>query len=285
MPDRQNLLLGIIIVIAAGLLFSTMDSVGKFLIAGLPVMQVVWARYLVHTVIVGVYLSATTGTRFLRTRRPGLQLARGVCLLGATALMYTAISRAPLADATAALFLAPIVVTVLSVFFLGEKIGPRRIAAVIAGFCGVLLILRPGTGGVDPFVIFAVFAAFINAFYLMLTRTLAGADDAASTQFNTTAVGAVILSILVIPFWQTPEPWQIVLMLTMGVIGAVGHFLLVAAFAYAPASMLSPFLYSQVLGAAILSVLVFGDPLHPAMVAGTAILVASGLYIWWRENR
>ncbi|MFD2237418.1 DMT family transporter [Aureimonas populi] len=285
MPPSKTLLFGILTTIVAGVLFASMDSLGKYLMGDLPIIQVVWARYAFHTILMGAYLAATTGKRFLHTNRPGLQVARGASLLATTGLMYSSLSRAPLADATAALFMAPIVVTLLSVLLLKEKIGPRRIGAIIAGFVGVLFILRPGLGAVEPFVLLAALAAFTNATYLLLTRALAGADDAASTQFNTTAVGAVMLTFAVFPFWQAPQAWQFALMVAMGGIGALGHFILVVAFSRAPASLLSPFLYSQVLAAAILSVTLFGDPLHPAMVLGTVLLVGSGLYIWWRENR
>jgi len=114
---------------------------------------------------------------------------------------------------------------------------------------------------------------------------LAGRDDAASTQFNTTAAGAVILTVLVLPGWTTPPTANWLPMVLIGVAGTVGHFLLVMAFSRAPASLLSPFLYSQVAGAALISVFVFGDPLHPATLAGALVLVASGVAIWWRENR
>lgn len=283
--DRTNLLAGIVLTILAGSLFATMDMVGKHLTTLVPVLMVVWGRYVSQTIAVTAVLASRNGFGFLKTRHPLLQLARGGALLSATLCMYTALSSVPLADATATLFLSPILVTVFSVLFLGERIGIHRTGAVLFGFLGVLLIVRPGSNGADPAILFAVAASVLNAAYLLLTRRLAGADDAASTQFNTTAVGAVVLTALVVPSWQTPEPAVLALMVAAGLIGSVSHVCLVHAFAHAPASLLSPFLYAQVLVAALFSVLVFGDPLHPAIVAGTAILVASGLYIWWREVR
>lgn len=283
--DRTNLLTGIVLTVLAGSLFATMDMLGKHLTGFVPVLMVVWGRYVTQTVFVSAVLAHRTGLSFLKTRRPLLQILRGGSLLMATLLMYTALSRVPLADATATLFLSPILVTVFSVLFLGERIGIHRTAAVLLGFVGVLLIVRPGSGAADPAILFAVAAAVFNSAYLLLTRRLAGADDAASTQFNTTAVGAAILTAIVVPVWQTPEPAVLALMAAAGLVGAISHFCLVRAFVHAPASLLSPFLYAQVLVAALFSVVIFGDPLHPAIVAGTAILVASGLYIWWREVR
>ncbi|WP_185984565.1 DMT family transporter [Aureimonas mangrovi] len=282
---KTNLIAGIATTVFAGLLFASMDATGKYTTTLVPVLTVIWGRYVFHTLIVTAVLARTTGTRFLKTRQPFLQVARGLSLLVTTGFMYSAISRVPLADATAVAFFAPILVTILSVIFLKEKIGIHRISAILIGFAGVLLIVRPGSGSLDPALLLALCAALSNAVYLLLTRRLAGVDDAASTQFNTTAVGAVILSVVIIPFWQTPTWNAFLLMALMGAFGAFGHSILVRAFAIAPASLLSPFLYSQVLFAGILSVAVLGDPLHPAMVAGTVLLIASGLYIWWRENK
>ena len=282
---RTNLLAGIVLTLFAGSLFATMDMVGKHLMGVLPVLYVVWGRYATQTVVMTAVLARQTGTGFLKSRHPVLQLARGAALLGATFSMYTALARVPLADATATVFLSPILVTVFSTLFLGERIGIHRIAAVVFGFVGVLLIVRPGSAASDPAILFAVLAAVLNAIYLLLTRRLAGAEDAASTQFNTTALGSIVLTIAIVPGWQTPPPHLLALMATAGLIGAISHFSLVRAFVHAPASLLSPFLYSQVLAAAFFSIVVFGDALHPAVAAGTAILVASGVYIWWREVR
>ncbi|MCB8840022.1 DMT family transporter [Aurantimonas sp. VKM B-3413] len=285
MRSPSSLLTGILLTLCAGSIFSGQDALGKHLTSLVPVVEVIWGRYVFQTLIMTAYLSATTGRRFLKTRHPFLQVARGSMLLSATACMYFALSQVPLADATAVLFFAPILVTVLSVVILKERIGIHRISAVVAGFLGMLLVLRPGFGDIDPALFLALAASAFNACYLMLTRQLSGREDAASTQFNTTATGAVVLTIVVIPFWQTPDLPTLGLMLAIGTVGSLGHFTLVNAFSHAPASLLSPFLYVQVLTASLLSVGLFGDPLSPTMLVGTAILVASGLYIWWRENR
>lgn len=285
MTSKNPLLTGIILTVLAGALFAGMDALGKHLTTLLPVLQVIWGRYFVQTVILSTYLAATTGTGFLRTRHPVLQILRGLMLLASTFLMYQALSRVPLADATAVLFFTPIVVTILSVVILRETIGPHRILAVLAGFAGMLLILRPGFGAIHPALGLSLAASVTNAAYLLLTRHLAGREDAASTQFNTTAAGAIVLSLAVIPVWQTPAPVTLALMIAIGTVGALGHFTLIRAFSRAPASLLSPFLYSQVLAASGLSLLVFGDALRPTTIIGTAILVGSGVYIWWRENR
>ncbi|WP_244488156.1 DMT family transporter [Aureimonas sp. Leaf454] len=283
--NGNRLIVGIVLTVFAGTVFSAMDAGAKYLTLHLPVLQVVWGRYVFQTLLMSGYLAATTGPRFLKTRRPVLHLLRGMTLLGATLLMYIGLSRVSLADATSVMFFSPIIITILSVLFLKETIGLHRILAVVAGFLGVLLIVRPGASGTDPYLFFPLAAAVLNAVYMLLTRQLAGSDEAPATQFNTTAVGALILTVLVVPQWQTPSATHFALLVFVGCVGAIGHFSLVVGFRYASASLLSPFLYSQVLSATAISLLLFGDHLRWTTLVGTAILIASGLYIWWRENR
>ncbi len=285
LDSRQNLAPGIVLTLLAGVLFAGMDALGKHLTGLVPVLQVVWGRYFFQTLFVSGYLAATSGTSFLKPRRPVLQVLRGFAILAATICMYEALAFVPLADATAVLFFAPILVTLFSVAFLGERIGIHRIAAVLAGFGGMLLILRPGFSDIHPALVLVLVAAVFNATYLLLTRRLAGTEDAAATQFNTTAVGAAVMTLVVLPTWETPSPLGFALLAAAGGAGSLGHFILVKAFASAPASLLSPFLYSQVIAAGLLSVLLFGDALRATTLVGTAILVLSGLYIWKRENR
>jgi drug/metabolite transporter (DMT)-like permease len=282
---RNNLLSGIFLTILAGGVFAGMDALGKHTTTLAPVLQIIWGRYVVQTLIVSGYLAATTGTAFLRTRHPVLQLVRGLLLLCATCLMYQALARVPLADATAVMFFSPIIVTILSVLLLREKIGLHRVGAVVAGFVGMLLILSPGFEEFDPALLLVVAGSLCNAGYLLMTRALASKENAPSTQFNSTAVGAILLSLVVIPQWGLPDLGVIAFLVALGAAGAAGHYALVTAFSHASASLLSPFLYSQVLIASVLSVLLFGDSLRPIMVIGTVTLVGSGLYLWWRESR
>ena len=283
--NSNNLLTGILVTVFAGMVFSTMDTIGKQLTSVLPVLEIVWGRYFFQTLLMTGYLYRTSGTAFLRTRRPVLQWTRGAMLLTATLLMYFGLAHVPLGDATSVMFFSPIIITILSVIFLKETIGIHRIAAVIAGFCGVMLIVRPGASGTNPYLLLPLAAALANALYMLLTRQLAGSDEAPATQFNTTAVGTVLLTVLVIPVWVTPSLPTFGLMVLIGLVGSIGHFCLVTAFRHAPASLLSPFLYSQVLASSALSVLYFGDYIRLTTVIGTAVLIGSGLYIWWRENR
>ncbi|QDL94688.1 DMT family transporter (plasmid) [Paroceanicella profunda] len=262
-----------------------MDSIGKHLAEGLNVVEAVWARYAGHTVAITLYLLRHSGLSFLHTRRPGLQFARAATLFAATLLMYTSLTYVPLADATAIQFLAPVLVTLWSALFLGERIGIHRILAVLAGFIGVVIIVAPGISLDTPALLLPLGVAFAVSFYFILTRMLAYPEEQDFTQFATTALGALVLS-CALPFvWETPGLTDVALMCAIGMVGALGHFLLITAFSMASASLLSPYLYSQVFGSALISVTWFGDPLSPTMLAGTSLLVGSGLYIWWRENR
>lgn len=279
-----GLTIGIALVVLACFVFVTQDSISKQLMLTLTVIQVIWGRFLCQTALITSYLAATGGTRFLRTKHPVLQLLRGTFQVGTTGLVYVSLPHVPLGDIMATVFCAPIIVTVLSVIILKEKIGKHRIAAVIVGFVGVYLIVLPGSSETSIYHLLPLGAAFTNAVFIMMTRRLAGPEEAPATQFNTTAVGMVVFSIILfLGDGMPPLEWA-PLFLLMGILAAVGHFCMVKAFAYASASMLAPYLYAQVMFAALFGVFWFGDTLRPAMLAGTTLLIASGMYIWWRER-
>lgn len=275
---------GITLAMIACVIFATQDAISKQLMLSLTVIQVVWGRYMFQTAAMVSFLSYRSGTRFLQTRHPVLQIVRGLAQTGTTGLVYFSMPHIPIGDITALVFCSPILVAVLSVVVLKESIGKHRIAAICAGFIGVYLIILPGSGQTSIFHLVAFGGAFMNAAYIMLTRYLAGPEEAAATQFNTTAVGLVIFSALLI-FGDTLPPLEYApILLLMGLMAALGHFAMVHAFSFASASILAPYLYTQVLAAAIYSVLWFGDPLRPTMVIGATLLISSGIYIWWREQ-
>ncbi|MCP1673089.1 drug/metabolite transporter (DMT)-like permease [Natronocella acetinitrilica] len=281
---NEKLLLGIAMTMMAGALLASMDALGKHLSQYYPVLQVVWARYFFHAALVLLALSARHGLSFVRTRHPWIQTIRGLMLITVTGLLYLALIRVPLADATAIMFFAPVLVTLLSGIFLSERITPVRVGAVMAGFAGVLLIVRPGFE-TDWFMLLPLGAACTLAVYLLLTRTLSGRDPTRTTIFYTTAMGTVALTLMMPLVWQMPGVGHLLLMVIMGALGATGHFLIISAFAHAPASVLSPFLYFQIISAMVISVAVFGDPLTATMLAGTLLLIGGGLAVWWRESR
>ncbi len=274
------------LIIAAGTMLAGMDAFAKFLALQVPLIMVLWGRYFFHTLITfSAYSLKTRSFQFLRARRPGLQFVRACALFGATCFMYEAVTRMPLGDAAAIQFLAPVLVTALSGLLLGEHVGPRRWMAVAFGFVGVLLVARPGSGVLGWNALLPLATAVLLAIYMMMTRIIRNQDDPAATTFYSTALGALILSILVIFNWQALTDVQWSLMIAMGAAGAGGHFMLVKAFHMAEASMLAPFTYAQVVAAIVWGFLIFGDVPSLWTISGAGVVVASGLYVWYREAR
>ena len=276
----------VMLIIATGTVLAGMDGLAKLLALELPIIVVLWARYFFHTVITfSAYSIKTQSLDFLRARRPGLQLIRALALFGATSFMYLAITRMPLGDAAAIQFLAPVLVTALSGLLLGEQVGPRRWMGVGFGFIGVLLVARPGSGVLGWNALLPLATAALLAVYMMMTRIIRNKDDPAATTFYSTALGALVLSVLVFFNWQTPTVIQWSLMVAMGSAGAAGHFMLVKAFHSAEASVLAPFTYAQVVAAIAWGYLLFADVPSIWTVAGASVVIGSGLYVWYRESR
>ena len=274
------------LILATGAVLAGMDALAKFLALELPIVMVLWGRYFIHTVITfGAYGIKTGSLRFLRARRPGLQFIRAAALFGATFTMYLALTRMALGDAAAIQFLAPVLVTALSGLLLGEYVGPRRWLGVACGFIGVLLVARPGSGVLGWNALLPLATAVLLAVYMMMTRIIRNRDDPAATTFYSTALGALVLSAMAILDWQSPSGFEWALMTAMGAAGALGHFMLVKAFHSAEASVLAPFTYSQVVAAILWGFLVFGDIPSAWTLAGAGVVIASGLYVWYRETR
>lgn len=280
----RNTLKGILLIVAAGAVLASMDGIGKYLIRDNPVPVVLWGRYFFHSVLTFAVLGAGGSFAFLRANRPGLQTLRAGFLLGATATLFLAISHMPLADATAIQFLAPVLVTAFSVPILGEVVGFRRWAAVLCGFAGVLLIVRPGMGEMEWVSLLPLLTAVSLSLYMIMTRVMRDMDRPATTVFYTTATGAVVLSALMPFVWAAPSPHAWLLMMLMGGLGACGHYFLIKGFAFASASVLAPFTYTHLLCSLPISLLVFGDVPDTWMLSGTGLIVASGLYVWFRET-
>jgi len=285
-PAPSSPTLAILLIIATGTVLAGMDASAKYLALELPIVVVLWGRYFFHTVLTfAVYTGRTRSLGFLKARRPGLQFLRAASLFGATVCIYVAITRMQLADATSIQFLAPVLVTAFSGLVLGERVGPRRWMAVVFGFIGVLLVARPGSGVLGWSALLPLTAAAGLAVYMIMTRIIHTLDHPAATTFYTTAVGTVLLSLLVPFYWHDLTLFQWALMMAMGAAGSLGHFLLIRAFYLAEASMLAPFTYAQVVAAIIWGFVLFGDVPSGWTLAGAAIVIASGLYVWARETK
>lgn len=283
--DRRNRLVGIALMCGALLCFSGLDASAKWLNRFQDPLLTVWARYAFSVVLVSVILNPWTTPGLLRTRRPWLQAGRSVLLVLSTALNFFALQHLQLTETTAILFATPLLLALIAGPMLGEWAGPRRLAAIAVGFVGVLIIARPGLGGMHPAALFSVAGVFCYALYGVSTRLLAAYDSSATTMFYSGLAGVAIMT-PVLPFvWTTPASalaW--ILMVAVGAFGALGHWLLILAHARAPVPVLSPFTYTQILWMIVLGYLVFGDVPDRWTLIGSAVVIGSGLYLLYRER-
>lgn len=275
---------GILFMLLATAGFSGLDVSAKWVGQQLPIVEVIWGRYVFHLLIIVVLFGRGRPRRLLRTGAPRLQLARALTMVGATVAAWIALKYLPVADVTTISFAAPLLLTALSVPLLQERVGPYRWGAVIVGLVGVLVAMRPGQGALNPILLLPLFAALSNAFYQIVTRLLSRVDQPGTTHFYT-ALGGVLMSGAALPFvWVTPTFTQWLWFAWLGCIGAAGHYCLVRAFGVAPPAVLGPFSYSQLVWAILLGWLVFGNLPDGRMLLGAAIIVASGLFILYRER-
>lgn len=270
----------------AGLCLSGLDATGKYLVLDHSLLLVVWARYAGQMLVVTPFAWHRAGPGFWRTRKLGLQLVRSLMLVLATLGFFGGLRYLPLAEASAITFLAPIFVVALSWPVLREHAPRARRIASVTGFVGILILLRPGSAVMHPAVVLLAGAALANAFYQLLTRKLLD-EGLHTTLFYSASVGTIALS-LALPFTVQVSPLgdpSFPLFLLMGLLAGVGHWCLTQAYLRAPASLLTPFTYLQMLWAIGLGFLVFGQ--HPDRVSafGMAIIVASGLSLAWWERR
>jgi len=278
-------IIGVALMLAAMMVVPLMDGIAKHLSATFSVAQVTWARYFFHLVILLPVVLWRHGAAALLLRRPVLQIVRGGFLLGSTLLFFGAIALMPIADAIALVFVAPLIVTALSPVVLGERVGVRRWLAVIVGFTGVLVIVRPGMSAFHWGMLLALGAGSIYAFYSLATRRLSGSAPPLVTLTYTALLGAVVMSAVVPFFWKTPTTTEFAWMALMGAVAAAGHFLIIKSFEYAEASLLAPLGYSEIISAAAVGYLAFGDFPDEWTWAGVAVIIASGIYVSLRERK
>ena len=275
---------GILLYILAVLSMSVMDLMAKLLSAHVPVLQVVWARYAGQTAIVTFLLLPRLGS-VVRTRHPGLHFLRSAFLLCATTAFFFGISRMGLAEATAIMDTNPVIITLLAAVFLGERIGPRRALGVGAALVGALIIIRPGSAVFSPAALLPLIGAIGFASFAVATRFLGREESIWTSLFYTALLGALVLSVAVVPVWQRPGATAIWLMVGIGVISAVAQFLLIRALMLAEASVVAPFSYGGLVFATVWGMLFFDAFSDTATLIGGTIIVAAGLYVWHRETR
>jgi drug/metabolite transporter (DMT)-like permease len=282
---QKDRLIGIGLMCVAVVLFAFNDATAKYLNGHMHTMQVVWARYMAAFVLAIAMANPIRSPQIVRTSRPWLQLARSLLLFGSTALNFFALRYLQLDQAIAIIFSTPFIVAALSGPMLGEWIKWRRWTAIIVGFCGVLLVTRPGAGGIHPAAALSAMGAVCYAVYSIWTRILARTDSTETTNFYSNLVGAVLATIAV-PFFWSPQtdPIVILLMCSMGLFSGMGHYLLIVGHRLAPASVLAPFIYTEIVWMILLGYVVFGDTPNSWTLAGVAVVVGSGLYLLYRER-
>ena len=277
-PDRR-MGYGIALFIAGVCFAALQQGLAKSLVAVLPVLLVAWGRYAVSTLVLVPVALGRHGRAALSPAQPGLQVVRGLLLVGASVSFIAAIQGMPMADATALIFIYPFLVTAASPLFLGERVSAANWLAVAAGFVGVIVVVRPSMAGIDGHALLAVTAGACFGVHLLITRRLAQGTPPLVTATATSVVGAVALAPALGFVWQTLTGAQVALLIVVGLTATASQFLVILACARAPTTTLAPFGYVEIVAATAVGWLLFGDFPDARTWTGVAVIVASGLYI------
>ena len=276
MPD--NLLRGGAFMLAATLLFSLSDVMAKYITQSVPAVELAAIRYAVFVLMASIPL-LRPGHASLRSRRPGLQLLRGACVAGSAICFMLALHTLPVAEATAINFITPLVITALAVPVLGEVVGRQGWLAVGAGFCGMLIVVRPGAHGLQPAALLVLACSVMWSIAMLATRRLAGVDRPGVTLFWTAATGFGMFT-AALPFNLAPMDLHLALLcVAVGLVATAGQWLAIMAYRYARASVLAPLSYAQLIWATGFGFLVFRNVPDRWVLLGAGVIAASGLYV------
>jgi drug/metabolite transporter (DMT)-like permease len=286
-PIEERRLLGIGLVLFGYFCFSVIDSCAKWLMLhGLPPMEVVFVRYAGQFLLIVALFAPRKGTALVQTRRPVLEGIRSLCLLGSTICNFIAMTYIPLTVTASISFTMPLLLCALSIPLLGEKVGWRRWLAIIAGFAGVLIIIRPGTDAFHPAMFLSFLGIVFTAFYFLLTRKLAGVDSTTTQSFYAAGIATLCLAPFAFGGWTWPDTMAVwIPFFVIGAAAMIGHQAITLAHRFAPASVLAPFNYSLIVYLTASSWLVFNQPPDVWIFVGAPIVIGSGLYIWLRERQ
>ncbi len=283
--SARNRLVGIGLVSFTYLLFSLLDGSAKWLVGSVPVIVVVWLRFAIHVVVAGVVLFPLRGLSLIRTNHLRWHVLRAVMFMAMTGINFWALQYLQLTVTSSIFFTVPLVIAVLGAPLLGEKLDRGRWAAILVGFAGVLVIIRPGSAEFHPAMLASIVNAVLYALFMLMTRRLAAYDSPETIQYLPAVGAAIGLAPFALAAWESPEGWlEWSVACLMGVLGGLGHYLLALAHRYAPATVIAPFLYQQVFYMALFGYLVFGDVPGAAVWTGAGIVIASGLYLFYRER-
>ena len=286
-PREDRLSLAVALVLGAFFFFIMIDTSAKWMVgAGLPALQVVFIRYAGHFTATVVFLLPKEGRDIYRSNAPIIQVFRSLLLVVSTMLNFLALKYLPLTVTTAVFFTTPIVVVLLSIPMLGEKVGLKRFLAVLVGFGGVLIVVRPLGASFHWSMLCSLGALMAASVYFVLTRMIAGRDNNPTGQFFTSGIPTMILLPFVISTWTWPQDgWSWVAACLIGVFGFMGHSMITIGHRFAEASTLAPAVYVQVIYVSLISWLIFNQPPDGWTMLGTAVIIGSGVFIWWRERQ
>lgn len=283
---KQQRLRAIGLISLAVLCFTFLDTTAKYLVQqNIPAIEVVWARYVGHALIMLIFINPWSVKGLFHTKKPWLQFIRSLLLFAATFSNFIALKYLQLAETMSIIFATPLIVAVLAGVFLGQWIGRHQWLAIGIGFAGVLVITRPGFGDVHWAVSLSCFGALSYAGYNLLTRVLATHDRTTTTLVYSSLAGALLLTPAMPSLFIAPSDlFTTLLLVTTGLWGLIGHWLLIAAHRHVSAQDLSPFIYTQIVWMTLAGWLVFGDVPGLSTFAGALVVVASGLYLLWAER-
>ena len=286
LDNASNRRIGIGLVTLTTLCFAVLDTSAKWLVQSLPVLQVVWLRFVFHVLLASALLAPRYGWELVRVRDWKLQALRAAMMAAMTALNFWALQYLQLAETGAIQFSVPLLIALFSAWWLGERLDAQRWLAIVAGFAGVLLVIRPGSQAFHPAILLSVMNALLYAAFNLLTRRMVATESAASMQLMSALGAALILSPWALAAWQWPQGWLPWLALALcGLCGGLGHFMVAQAHRYASAATLAPFLYQQIIYMTLLGWLVFGQVPGLLVMVGALVVVLSGLYLLWLEMR
>ncbi len=284
---RAHLLRGIFFMCLASTLFPIMNGIVQVLSQRYPSDQIVWLRTAGHLLFVLALFTPKFGfVRLITTTVPLWQIARSIVLLASTYCFFTGVKYLPLAKAASISFTAPFIVAVLAWPMLGERISLVRLVGILAGFVGVLIVIQPGTDLFQWASLYIVASAACYGLYQVLTRRVAGQDRPETSAVYSALVGTALMSV-VAPFNVQPlqSGMDIALMASLGILGGLGHYCVAKAMTFAPASVVAPFQYWQMIGSVTVGYVFMGSMPTAATWLGAGIIIAAGLFIGWRETR
>ena len=275
--------LPILLMIGAVFCFASMDATAKYLMKEIGPAQTIWARYTVQAILVTVLILPKINV-YGRTKYPKLQFLRSVALMMATTLFFFAFSRLGLAEASAIFNISPVLITLGAFLFLREQIGPRRVIGILVSLLGALIIIRPGSGVFTIYAILPLGAAIFYSTYSLATRFVGTDESPWTSLFYSAIFGAICYSIYIVFNWNPMSNNALLLTIIIGLFGTAGHICLIRALTLGEASLVAPFIYTNLLFTTIWGFVLFGNFPDFWTIVGALIIVAAGIYVWARDR-